>query len=70
VEVAVLGGIGFTVSPLIAELSCSSETHPTDAKGAVLLASTVTALLAALVLGRRSRYHQRLAHRTEQQVMT
>lgn len=53
--IAVLGGIGFTVSLPIAELSSTSQAHLTDAKGAILLASTTAALLAALLLGRRSR---------------
>ncbi|GHH95703.1 Na+/H+ antiporter NhaA [Streptomyces capillispiralis] len=60
----ILGGIGFTVSLLIAELSYSSDVHLTDAKGAVLLASAAAALIAAMVLGRRSRHHRRLVDRT------
>jgi NhaA family Na+:H+ antiporter len=59
--IGVLGGIGFTVSLLIAELSDTSETHLTDAKGAILLASTAASLLA-VILGCRSRHH-RLAER-------
>lgn len=51
--IAVLGGIGFTVSLPIAELSSTSQAHLTDAKGAILLASTTAALLAALLLGVR-----------------
>ncbi|MGQ4474722.1 Na+/H+ antiporter NhaA [Streptomyces violaceoruber] len=68
--IAVLGGIGFTVSLPIAELSSTSQAHLTDAKGAILLASTTAALLAALLLGRRSRHHQRLARQAAQQAMT
>ncbi|MGX1727958.1 Na+/H+ antiporter NhaA [Streptomyces diastaticus] len=68
--IAVLAGIGFTVSLLIAELSYTSEIHLTDAKGAILLASTTAALLAAFLLGRRSRHHQRLARQAEQQTTT
>ncbi|BDD69384.1 Na+/H+ antiporter NhaA [Streptomyces anthocyanicus] len=68
--IAVLGGIGFTVSLPIAELSSTSQAHLTDAKGAILLASTTDALLAALLLGRRSRHHQRLARQAAQQAMT
>ncbi|MFG2683076.1 Na+/H+ antiporter NhaA [Streptomyces sp. NPDC048392] len=59
--IAVLGGIGFTVSLLIAELSYTSEAHLTDAKGAILLASFAACVLAAVVLGRRSRHYGRLA---------
>ncbi|MGQ4368748.1 Na+/H+ antiporter NhaA [Streptomyces violaceoruber] len=68
--IAVLGGIGFTVSLPIAELSSTSQAHLTDAKGAILLASTTAALLAALLLGRRSRHHQRLARQAAQQATT
>lgn len=55
--IGVLGGIGFTVSLLIAELSYDGTTHLTAAKGAILLGSAASALLAALVLGRRSRHY-------------
>ncbi|MFF6866775.1 Na+/H+ antiporter NhaA [Streptomyces ardesiacus] len=68
--IAVLGGIGFTVSLLIAELSSTSQAHLTDAKGAILLACTTAALLAALLLGRRSRLYQRLARQAAQQATT
>lgn len=53
--ISLLGGIGFTVSLLIAELSYTGTTHLTHAKGAILLASAAASLLAALVLGRRNR---------------
>ncbi len=54
VAVATLGGVGFTVSLLIAELSLDdAET----AKAAVLLASMIASLLAAVLLIRRSRAH-------------
>ncbi|MGP3775398.1 Na+/H+ antiporter NhaA [Streptomyces sp. SDT5-1] len=65
--ITVLGGIGFTVSLLIAELSYDSQAHLTDAKGAILLASTAAALLAALALGHRNRHHRRLTARAEPQ---
>ena len=52
--ISILGGIGFTVSLLIAELSYADTTHLTNAKGAILLASAAASLLAALVLGRRN----------------
>lgn len=45
--IGVLGGIGFTVSLLIAELSYTSPAHLTQAKGAILLASAVACLLGA-----------------------
>ncbi|WP_410535722.1 Na+/H+ antiporter NhaA [Streptomyces sp. KL2] len=58
--ISVLSAIGFTVSLLIAELSYTTEAHLTDAKGAILLASATASLLAAVVLGRRSRHYRRL----------
>ncbi|MFE4055973.1 Na+/H+ antiporter NhaA [Streptomyces sp. NPDC059096] len=59
--IGVLGAIGFTVSLLIAELSYTTDAHLTDAKGAILLASAAASLLAAVILGRRSRRCHRLA---------
>ena len=55
--VAVLAGIGFTVSLLVADLSFDG--HEVEAaKTAVLLASLVAALLGAAQLGRRNRLHR------------
>ncbi|GLZ32985.1 Na(+)/H(+) antiporter NhaA [Lentzea sp. NBRC 105346] len=54
VAVAMLGGVGFTVSLLIADLSLPD---PDTAKAAVLLASLAASLLAAVLLIRRSRAH-------------
>lgn len=48
--VGLLGGIGFTVSLLIAELSFPDSTHTDAAKIAVLAASTFAAALAAVAL--------------------
>ncbi|MEK8228323.1 Na+/H+ antiporter NhaA [Oerskovia sp. M15] len=45
-----LAGIGFTVSLLIADLSFPDSEHTDSAKAAVLLASVVSALLAAAAL--------------------
>ncbi len=56
--IGVLAGIGFTVSLLIAELSYTEPGRLIDAKGAILLASVTAAVLAALVLGIRSRVHR------------
>jgi NhaA family Na+:H+ antiporter len=53
---AVLGGVGFTVSLLIADLSLDGEMTEL-AKAAVLMASAVASLLAAAMLVRRSRAH-------------
>jgi NhaA family Na+:H+ antiporter len=55
--VALLAGVGFTVALLVADLSFSAA-EAEAAKTAVLLGSVVAALLAALVLGRRSRVHR------------
>nr|WP_269433598.1 Na+/H+ antiporter NhaA [Nonomuraea sp. SBT364] len=58
--VGMLGGVGFTVSLLIAELSYTDPAHLTDAKGAILSASAASAVLAALLLGARNRHHRHL----------
>ncbi|GAA4571557.1 Na+/H+ antiporter NhaA [Planotetraspora kaengkrachanensis] len=57
--IGLLGGIGFTVSLLISELSFTDATTLGNAKGAVLLASAIAAVLAALLLGVRDRHHRR-----------
>ncbi|WP_159941724.1 MULTISPECIES: Na+/H+ antiporter NhaA [unclassified Nocardiopsis] len=55
-----LAGIGFTVSLLISELSfLDSPGHLAHAKTGVLVASLIATLLAAVILGSRSRYYQR-----------
>lgn len=56
--VAMLGGVGFTVSLLMAELSLDGP-EVEVAKAAVLLASAAAALLAAAVLVMRNRAHRR-----------
>ncbi|MGI8458736.1 MAG: Na+/H+ antiporter NhaA [Propionibacteriaceae bacterium] len=54
--IAVLGGVGFTVSLLISELAFSFDGAIEDqAKAAVLIGSLIAALLAAVLLRRRSR---------------
>ena len=55
--VAILGGVGFTVSLLVADLSFSDR-RAEEAKTAVLLASLLASLLGAWVLGRRNRVHR------------
>ncbi|MEU4739537.1 Na+/H+ antiporter NhaA [Actinosynnema sp. NPDC023658] len=58
VAVAMLGGVGFTVSLLIADLAL--EGHAAEqAKTAVLVASLASSLLASVLLVRRSRAHRR-----------
>ncbi|MEV6873631.1 Na+/H+ antiporter NhaA [Amycolatopsis sp. NPDC051128] len=56
---SVLGGVGFTVSLLIAELALPADLREL-AKAAVLIASATASLLAALVLLRRNRIHAQL----------
>ena len=56
VGVAILAGIGFTVALLVAELSFATG-EAEAAKTAVLAASVVSALLAAVLLRRRNSVH-------------
>jgi NhaA family Na+:H+ antiporter len=59
--VSTLAGIGFTVSLLIGELAFDSDPLLTDeVKAAVLVASVVSALLAATLLKRRNNVYRRL----------
>jgi NhaA family Na+:H+ antiporter len=53
---SLLGGVGFTVSLLIAELAPSGVASD-RAKVAVLLASAITSLSAAVLLLRRNKAH-------------
>lgn len=55
--VAMLGGVGFTVSLLMAELALTGEAAD-HAKAAVLLASAAASLLGAALVLRRSRVHR------------
>jgi NhaA family Na+:H+ antiporter len=57
--VALLAGIGFTVSLLVAELSFGQgSVHDDHAKVGILCASLLAALLATLVLRTRNRYYR------------
>ncbi len=56
VGVAVLAGIGFTVSLLVADLSFTGELRDA-AKTAVLAGSLLSAVAGALILGHRDRFH-------------
>ena len=58
--IAVLGGIGFTVSLLITELAFDAEALREQVKAAVLVASLIAALLATALLRRRNRVYRRL----------
>jgi NhaA family Na+:H+ antiporter len=66
VGLAVLAGIGFTVSLLIGELAFGAGS-PTDehVKVAVLTGSVVAALLAAVILRLRNRVHRRICKQEE-----
>lgn len=55
--VAILAGVGFTVSLLVSDLSFTGPERDA-AKAAVLVASLVAALVAAAVLRRRNRIHR------------
>ena len=58
---ALLAGIGFTVSLLIGELAFGAHSESDDhVKIAVLLGSLTSALLAAIVLRIRNRHYQRI----------
>jgi NhaA family Na+:H+ antiporter len=57
VGIALLAGVGFTVSLLVADLSFTDDRR-TEAKTAVLLGSAVSGMLAAAVLARRNRRHR------------
>lgn len=61
IGVALLAGIGFTISLLIAELSFGLDTIPNDhAKVGILVASLLAAVLAAVLLGSRNRQYRRI----------
>ncbi|ALE91533.1 sodium:proton antiporter [Arthrobacter alpinus] len=62
VGLALLAGVGFTVSLLISELSFGDDSpHYSHAKVAILAGSLVAALLAAVVLRSRNRHYRKLA---------
>lgn len=54
--VALLAGVGFTVSLLVSDLSFDGSSRDA-AKTAVLAGSVVSAVLGALILGHRDRFH-------------
>lgn len=62
IGIALLAGIGFTVSLLIGELSFGLGTlFGDEAKLGILVGSVVAALLAAVILGSRNRYYRGVA---------
>lgn len=59
---SLLAGVGFTVSLLIGDLAYGAGTeHAEHVKLAVLVASLIAAVLAAIVLRSRNRHHARIA---------
>ncbi|MFT7841582.1 Na+/H+ antiporter NhaA [Saccharothrix sp. BKS2] len=61
VGLAVLGGIGFTVSLLVGELAFGEGTAPyDDAKIGILLGSLLSALVATVILRARNRVYRRI----------
>ena len=64
IGLAVTGGIGFTVSLLVAELSFTGGSpHGEDAKIAILFGSVAAAILGALILSRRNKHYRLLAEK-------
>ncbi|MEO8220883.1 MAG: Na+/H+ antiporter NhaA [Specibacter sp.] len=63
---ALLAGVGFTVSLLISELSFGADSpHYSHAKVAILAGSVLSALLASIVLRRRNRHYRKVAELEE-----
>ncbi|MGO1056106.1 Na+/H+ antiporter NhaA [Crossiella sp. CA198] len=60
IGLALLGGIGFTVSLLIGELAFDGTSHAESTKVAILAGSILAALLATMVLRARNRAHRRI----------
>ncbi|WFR84928.1 Na+/H+ antiporter NhaA [Arthrobacter sp. Y-9] len=73
VGVALLTGVGFTVSLLVADLSFGGghggegSAHGEHAKVAILAASVIAAVLGAVVLRLRNRHHRRVKERRRPQ---
>ncbi|MDR1431403.1 MAG: Na+/H+ antiporter NhaA [Propionibacteriaceae bacterium] len=59
---AVLGGMGFTVALLVCELSFGQGTHNDDiGKVGIITASILSACIASVILGQRSRHYKAVA---------
>ena len=59
---ALLAGVGFTVSLLISELSFGDDSpHYSHAKVAILAGSVISALLASIVLRSRNRHYRKIS---------
>ena len=61
IGLAVTGGIGFTVSLLVAELSFpAGSAHTEDAKIAILVGSITAAIVGAIILSARNKHYRAL----------
>lgn len=64
IGLAVTGGIGFTVSMLVAELSFEhGSLHTEDAKVGIMLGSLVAALIGAAILSQRNQHYKKIAQK-------
>lgn len=64
IGLAVTGGIGFTVSMLVAELSfAAGEAHTEDAKIGIMIGSVTAAICGAIILSIRNKHYKLIAHK-------
>ena len=62
IGLAVTGGIGFTVSMLVAELSFEGGSlHTEDAKVGIMIGSLIAAILGATILSIRNKHYKEIA---------
>lgn len=64
IGLAVTGGIGFTVSMLVAELSfAAGEAHTEDAKIGIMIGSVTAAICGAVILSIRNKHYKLIAQK-------
>lgn len=64
IGLAVTGGIGFTVSMLVAELSfAAGEAHTEDAKIGIMIGSVTAAICGAVILSMRNKHYKLVAQK-------
>ena len=64
IGLAVTGGIGFTVSMLVAELSfAAGEAHTEDAKIGIMIGSVTAAICGAIILSIRNKHYKLIAQK-------
>lgn len=64
IGLAVTGGIGFTVSMLVAELSfAAGEAHTEDAKIGIMIGSVTAAICGAVILSMRNKHYKLIAQK-------